>query len=206
MTRKAALVATTSIAAVGLLTVGVAYARTAGSSNPTYTACVTHGARHSLYDVTTNGTPRCHHRDTMITWSHRGPAGPRGHAGVKGDTGPAGPAGPTGPAGPAGSKGDTGPAGPAGPQGPSGTAGLSWHNTQFTLPGGPGQHETDHITCGAGEQVYGGGAWIENPDGEEAVTESAPSGDLRSWYVEVTNNSPFVTFTTHVYALCGPIA
>ena len=58
-TRKAALAATTSIAAVGLLGGGVAYAGSSHSSNPTYTACVTHGAHHSLYDVTTNGTPRC---------------------------------------------------------------------------------------------------------------------------------------------------
>ena len=30
------------------------------------------------------------------------------------------------------------------------------------------------------------------------------AGVGKSWYVEVTNNSPFVTFTAHVYALCGP--
>lgn len=197
LTRKAAVMATTSIAAVGLLGGGVAYAGASGSSsNPVYTACVTHGAQHSLYHVTKNGTPQCHHKDKTITWNHTGPAGPQGSAGVKGDTGATGPQGP---------QGDAGPAGPQGPQGPAGgISGLSWHTAQFTVPSGPGGNNTAHLICATGQQAYGGGAWVENPDGDQSVTESAPSGDLRSWYVEVTNNSPFVTFTAHVYALCGP--
>lgn len=202
LTRKAAVMATTSIAAIGLLGGGVAYARTASSSNPVYSACVNHGAHHSLYDVTTNGTPKCHHKDTTITWNHTGPAGRRGATGAKGDTGPAGAQGPkgdTGPAGPMGAKGDTG---PAGPQGPPGITGLYWHTAQFTVPGNG--HNTEHITCAGNDQAYGGGAWIENPDGFQAVTESAPSGDLRGWYVEVDNSTPFTTFTAHAYALCGP--
>jgi hypothetical protein len=198
-TTKAALAATTSIAALGLLGGGVAYAGASHSSNPTYTACVTHGSHHALYHVTKNRTPHCQTHDKTITWSHTGPAGPQGFTGPKGDTGA------TGPQGPQGQQGDAGPAGPVGPQGPAGNiAGLSWHTGQFTLVDGPGGTTTDHLTCATGQQVYGGGAWIENPDGDQAVTESAPSGDLRSWYVEVTNNSPFVTFTTHLYALCGP--
>jgi hypothetical protein len=209
LTRKAAVMATTSIAAVGLLGGGVAYAGAGGSSSsPVYSACVTHGAHHALYHVTKNGTPQCHHKDKTITWNHTGPAGRRGPAGAQGATGPAGDQGPkgdTGATGPQGPQGDAGPAGPAGPQGPAGDiSGLSWHTAQFTVPSGPGGDNTAHLICATGQQVYGGGAWVENPDGDQSVTESAPSGDLRSWYVEVTNNSPFVTFTAHVYALCGP--
>jgi hypothetical protein len=205
LTRKAAVMATTSIAAVGLLGGGVAYAAASHSSNPVYSACVTHGTQHSLYHVTKNGTPQCHHKDKTITWNHTGPAGPQGIAGPKGDTGATGAQGLKGDTGPQGPQGDAGPAGPTGPQGPAGSiAGLSWHTDQFTLQAGPGATHSAHLICAAGQQVYGGGAWIENPDGDQAVTESAPSGDLRSWYVEVTSNSPFVTFTTHIYALCGP--
>lgn len=208
LTRKAAVIATTSIAAVGLLGGGVAYAGAARSSNPVYTACVTHGTQHSLYHVTKNGTPQCHHKDTTITWNHTGPAGRRGPAGAQGNSGPAGAQGPkgdAGQAGPQGPQGDAGPGGPAGPQGPpGGITGLSWHTAQFTVPTGPGGHNTEHITCAGTDQVYGGGAWVENPDGDQSVTESAPSGDLRGWYVEVTNNSPFFTFTAHAYVLCGP--
>jgi hypothetical protein len=136
----------------------------------------------------------------------KGDTGPTGLTGPKGDTGPTGPAGakgdtgPTGPAGPQGPKGDTG---PEGPQGPAGIADLSWYTDQFTVGGGPGSNNGVHIICGHYQQVYGGGAWVENPDGDQAVTESAPSGDLKSWYVEVTNNSPYVSFTVHAYALCG---
>lgn len=139
-----------------------------------------------------------------------GPPGPKGDTGSAGTTGPAGPAGPQGPKGDTGAPGATGPAGPqgdtgpAGPQGPSGTTGMYWHTAQFTVPDGPGNFQTEHVYCLPGDQAYGGGAWIENPDGDQAVTESAPSGDLGSWYVEVTNNSPFVTFTAHAYVLCGP--
>jgi collagen triple helix repeat protein len=208
-TRKAALAATTSIAAIGLLGGGVAYAGAGGSSsNPVYSACVTHGAHHSMYHVTKNGTPQCHHKDKTITWNHTGPAGPHGIAGAKGDTGATGPqgpkgdTGPAGPIGPQGPKGDTGPAGPQGP--PGGITGLSWHTYQFTVPSGPDANYTTHLPCSDGQQTYGGGAWVENPDGDQAVTESAPSGDLTSWYVEITNNSPFVTFTGHAYVLCGP--
>jgi len=207
LSRKAAFAATASIAAVGLLGGGVAYARTAGSStNPVYSGCVTHGAHHSLYHVTRNGTPQCHHKDTTITWNHTGPAGHRGRAGAKGDTGPAGPAGPvgaTGPAGPSGPQGPQGDTGPAGPQGPPGSiAGLRWVTYEFTVPSNGSN--TGHIICGGDEQAYGGGAWVENPDGNQAVTESAPSGDLKGWYVEITNNSVFTSFTAHDYALCGP--
>ena len=215
-TRKATLAAATSITAIGLLGGGVAYAGASHSSNPVYSACVTHGTQHSLYHVTKNGTPQCHHKDKTITWNHTGPAGRRGATGAMGETGPVGAPGPkgdTGTAGLPGPKGDIGPAGPIGPQGPKGDTGpqgppgsitgLNWVTYQFSVSTGPGSN-TDHITCGGNQQVYGGGAWVESPDGGQSVTESAPSGDLKGWYVQVTNTNPFASFTAHAYALCGP--
>jgi hypothetical protein len=131
-----------------------------------------------------------------------GPVGPVGPQGAQGDIGNTGPSGPTGPTGPQGPKGDTG---PAGPRGVPGTAGMYWHTAQFTVPTGPGTSRiTQHVYCLTGDQAYGGGAWVENPDGDQSVTESAPSGDLGSWYVQVTNTNPFDTFTAHAYVLCGP--
>jgi hypothetical protein len=231
VSRKAAIVAAGCIFATTLLGGGLAYATTPPAT--TYTACVTHTG-HALYNVTTNGTPTCARHDTTITWNQTGPqgdqgatgapgpqgakgdtgaTGPAGPKGDTGDTGAVGPAGPVGPAGskgdtgatgPAGPKGDTGATGPAGPQGLPGITGLYWHTSQFTLVAGPGGYTEHSTVCQGNEQVYGGGAWIENPDGNQAVTESAPSGNLQAWYVEVTNNSPFVTFTAHAYVLCGP--
>jgi hypothetical protein len=57
----------------------------------------------------------------------------------------------------------------------------------------PADSSYHHITCDTGgySQVYGGGAWIENPTSTTVITESAPSGDLNSWYVQVENGDPF---------------
>jgi Collagen triple helix repeat (20 copies) len=147
----------------------------------------------------------------------KGDTGPAGPAGDKGDTGAAGPAGPAGakgdtgpagPAGPAGAKGDTGPAGPQGPQGPQGPAGtglggMYWRTSTATLQAGP-TYESIEELCNGSDQAYGGGAWIENPDGAQQITEDAPSGDLTGWYAQAWNNNPISTFTLHAYVLCGP--
>jgi hypothetical protein len=126
----------------------------------------------------------------------KGDTGPQGQQGPKGDPGATGPQGP---------KGDTGPAGPQGPKGDPGTGlgGMYWHTVQATLGAAP-NYELYHTVCNAGDQAYGGGAWIENPSGAQEITESAPSGDLGGWYVEATNNDPLNTYTLHVYVLCGP--
>lgn len=182
----------------------------------------------ALYNVTTNGTPSCHPHDTTISWNQTGPQGAQGPAGavgpqgLKGDPGPTGPQGPkgdtgaiggTGPAGPQGPKGDTGatgdtgPAGAQGPQGPkgdpgTGLGGMYWHTAQTTI--GPAKDETYKTVCSGSDQAYGGGAWIENPNGSQLITESAPSGDLAGWYAEATNNDIFNSYTLHIYVLCGP--
>jgi hypothetical protein len=58
-------------------------------------------------------------------------------------------------------------------------------------------------TCRPGDQVYGGGGWVEGGDSTSPLFESAPSGDLHSWYVAVDNEST-TGHTVHIYALCGP--
>jgi hypothetical protein len=216
ITRRAAIVGV-SVAAVAAGGSGVALATTQGSSN-VYQGCLNHNLG-ALYNVEVNPTtrPRCLSRDTVISWNQTGPAGAAGPQGAKGDTGPAGPAGdkgdtgaagPAGPAGPAGAKGDTGPAGPQGPQGPQGPAGtglggMYWRTSTATLQAGP-TYESIEELCNGSDQAYGGGAWIENPDGAQQITEDAPSGDLTGWYAQAWNNNPISTFTLHAYVLCGP--
>jgi hypothetical protein len=118
-------------------------------------------------------------------------------------SGPQGPNGDTGAAGPQGSRGDTGATGRQGPKGDTGAiGGLYWLTSVFTAPA-----STDHtvrMRCDTGDQVYSGGAWIESPGSGVALTQSAPSGDLKIWYVEVSNQNPITDYTFHAYALCGP--
>jgi hypothetical protein len=218
LSKKAALLATASITAAGLLTGGAAYATTAASPNPSYTACVTHDSRHALYHVTLNGTPLCHHRDTTITWNRTGPvgpAGPQGVAGAKGDTGPAGPQGvagakgDTGPAGPQGPKGDTGsagaigPAGPRGaigPQGPGGTAHTTILTGDLVLhPTQQGSAST--ASCPPGTTLSGGGFDVTDDDTLVAVTASKPDA-AGNWKVFARNNNPLETRDVEIYAVC----
>ena len=79
---------------------------------------------------------------------------------------------------------------------------LYWQSGTDTVS--PSQRATDRLGCNSGDEVYGGGVWIENPSGQQEVTEDAPSGDLTAWFVEVTNNDVINTYTFHFYALCGP--
>jgi hypothetical protein len=139
-TRKAAVVAAASVSAAGLLGGGLAYATTS-SSGTVYTACLSKGG-HSVYNVTTDGTSKCHGNDTTITWNQTGPQGAQGPAGVagpqgaKGDTGATGTVGPAGLPGLKGDSGAIGPAGPVGPKGDTGTTGLAGP-TGATGPQGP---------------------------------------------------------------------
>jgi hypothetical protein len=116
--------------------------------------------------------------------------------GPKTDTGWGNPTSLVGPKGDKGDKGDTG------PQGPPGVTGLKWVTVTHTVA--PHSNGTDRLTCGSDEQVYGGGAWIENGSSATVITESAPSGDLTGWYVHVENGDLFSSYTYHAYALCGP--
>ncbi len=228
LTRKVALIGAAVAVAT---TVGGAATATALATDPappaSYQACLNH-LLGTLYNVKVNpaSAPHCLLRDTVVSWNQSGragavgpagpkgdvgPAGPKGDvgpvgpAGVKGDVGPVGPAGAkgdVGPVGPAGANGDTGPVGPQGPQGPkgdSGLAGLYWLSTTNTVSAF--NEEETKIGCNVGDQVYGGGAWIES--NLSNISESAPSGDLTGWYVRVNDAEAF-TDTYHAYALCGP--
>jgi Collagen triple helix repeat (20 copies) len=211
-------IAGTAIAAIAGGGAGAALATT--ESHDSYQGCLNHNLG-ALYNVKVNPTtpPGCLRNDTVISWNQTGPPGPAGAAGPAGPAGQSGPAGPqgpkgdtgpVGPAGPPGPQGDTGPAGPAGPQGPAGTGlgSMYWHASTATLSAATlttAKSLSENTGCAGSDQVYGGGAWIETPrGGEQAITESAPSGDLRSWYVEVTNGDPNNSYTVHFYALCGP--
>jgi tail collar domain/collagen triple helix repeat protein len=102
-------VAAAAIIGGGLAATGVALAAPATTS---FAACVSQVGG-VLYNVTTNGTPKCVAKDKTITWSQ---------------TGPTGPAGPAGPQGAAGAPGATGPQGAAGPDGTNGTDGVNGTN------------------------------------------------------------------------------
>ena len=67
-----------------------------------------------------------------------------------------------------------------------------------------GQTRFQEVTCGSNDYAYGGGAWIEGPNSLTVITESAPSGDLHSWYVEGASSDLVSSHTVHAYALCGP--
>ena len=113
------------------LGVGTTIAVAVATTTPaTYTACVT-TVGGALYNVTTNGTPKCLGKDKTITWDQQGPAG------LQGATGPAGATGAEGPAGPAGPAGATGPAGPAGPAGATGAQGATGPSDLAALQGSP---------------------------------------------------------------------
>jgi len=95
-----------------------------------------------------------------------------------------------------------------GPQGPQGDAGkpdlggaFYWHRGTISVPAGSSKEMS--VGCRTGDKVYGGGAWIENPIAGASLTESAPSGDLGSWYAAVQNNDP-IAHILHVFAMCGP--
>lgn len=212
LTKKAAILAATSISAVGLLGGGVAYATNPSPSGTAYTACLTKGEEHSsLYNVTTNGTPRCHGRDTTISWNQTGPQGPQGLTGaqgpqgVKGDTGATGPAalkGDTGAAGPAGAAGPVGPVGPTGatgPQGPKGSAGPGVYTVAkvagFAAAGSSGE---ETLSCNSPSDLAIGGGDV--PVGlsynrvaaafaEYVTLWSGPANNNQwSWYF--VNNAP----------------
>jgi hypothetical protein len=80
--------------------------------------------------------------------------------------------------------------------------GLYWLTTTDALSAS--SSATVKVICNVGDAVYGGGAWVEGADGLQAVSESAPSGDLRGWYAEADNQDPAKSYTLHAYALCGP--
>lgn len=209
LTRRTLIIAAAvAVTATGGSAVALASSSAAGT---VYQGCLSkHGGQ--LYDVTTSSStpPRCRAHDQAISWNQTGPqgpqgsAGPQGPAGPQGETGATGATGETGATGPTGPKGDTGATGPQGPAGPSGVSGLYWQTGVFSVPAGG--TDTDRVICNAGDEVYGGGVWIENPNHLQQITEDAPSGDMTSWYGQVQNNDIANSYTVHFYALCGPKA
>jgi hypothetical protein len=204
-TKKAAIVAAASVSAVGLLGGGLAYATTS-SSGPVYTACVSQWG-HALYNVTTDGTtPKCHGRDTTITWNQTGPQGAQGPAGVagpqgaKGDTGATGAVGPVGPAGPTGLpglKGDTGATGQAGPTGPTGPAGQKG-DTGAAGPAGT----TGVYTVASTESFPGGGRYSDVNVSCKSPSDLAISGgDVP---VGLSYNATAAAFNEYTTAWSGP--
>lgn len=89
LTSRSARIAVPAVATVALLGGGVAAADTTAPQGTAYSACVAR-AGHVLYDVTSNGTPRCLARDAKITWNQAGPQGATGATGQQGVPGPAG--------------------------------------------------------------------------------------------------------------------
>jgi hypothetical protein len=216
LTKKAAILAAGSISVVGLLGGGIAYAANASPSGTAYTACLSKWG-HDLYNVTTNGTPTCHGRDTTITWNQTGPQGPQGLTGAQGPQGPQGATGNTGITGPAGStglKGDTGAAGPggavgpvgpagntgaAGPQGPQGPAGLGVYTVAHIIDlAGAGTHVETSVSCNSPSDLAIGGGNV--PVGlsynsvaasfGEYVTEWSGPADNNTWNWYFLNNAP----------------
>jgi hypothetical protein len=187
------------------------------SSSDVYQACLNRSLG-ALYHVQLNpsSAPRCFGHDPLVSWNRTGPAGaagPKGELGPAGPTGASGPQGPngdTGPAGPAGAPGPQGPKGDTGPQGetglrgqtgPAGTAGMFYQTVDFTV--GVSSAMTEAVLCSGGDYVYGGGVWVAGGNGLTPISQDAPSGDLHSWYVSVSN-ADVVSHTVHAYALCGP--
>jgi hypothetical protein len=130
-----------------------------------------------------------------------GPQGPKGDTGAAGPQGPKGDTGATGPQGPQGDTGAAGPQGPQGPQGPSGVSGMYWVST--TTSRTAGGNKSTKLSCYGSDQVYSGGFWIGS-NTDTYVNESAPSGDLHGWYVEISSADTLDPWNYSVYALCGP--
>ena len=94
--------------------------------------------------------------------------------------------------------------GPQGPQGPAGeVSGLYWRGANGTLPPKNG-HLRGELTCESGDEVYAGGAVVENSNGQQPITEDGPSGDMTGWDAEAWNFDPNNSYTFDLYALCGP--
>ena len=156
----------------------------ASAAGTVYSACVTR-IGHALYDVTTNGTPKCLRGDSLITWNQAGPPGPVG------PPGPQGPKGDTGATGAQGPKGDTGAQGPAGPQGPAGTFGsLHIESTLVTIPNN--QIATVILNCTQGGTPISGGAGVGLGLVGVVITDDLPLPDIGTptdWKLSVVNTS-----------------
>jgi hypothetical protein len=109
---------------------------------------------------------------------------------------PQGPAGPAGPAGPQGPKGDPGPAGTVAP------LAVHYESTDFTIPDGPATATTGTVSCPAGMNVVGGGAFVQNhsPVGS-GVLDSYPEGRT-GWTADAVNQSGLGALTLTVTAHC----
>jgi hypothetical protein len=152
-----------------------------------YSACVS-AFGHALYNVTTNGTPRCARADALITWNQAGPQGPQG---PKGDTGATGATG---------AKGDTGAQGPAGPQGPAGTFGsIHTFSQSADLPNDVA--DTLNIACDSGSLIGGGFDLGEAVIGVTTDTNRPAGNPPNAWDVTLSNVSG-LDLTLTVYVVC----
>lgn len=116
--RRARVVATTTVLALGCM--GVAVAAVPDGSGA-FHGCVKDS--NQQLRVIDDATESCDANETAISWHHTGPQGPVGPMGPVGPVGPQGEQGDQGPVGPQGPQGDQGEQGPIGPQGPQGPQG-----------------------------------------------------------------------------------
>jgi hypothetical protein len=210
----------TGIAVAAAVAGGGSVAALATSQSPAsaYQGCLSRnlGALYNVH-VNPNSPPRCHRRDTLISWNQTGPAGSRGATGAtgapgslgaKGSTGPTGSQGPqglkgdpgaTGVQGLQGPKGDPGATGAQGPPGPTGSQGPNGN----TGPQGPSGTTTSNVVIGSFVQIVAGGnatALATCPSGSTAtgggfdttpgidVQSNVPASDgTQSWEVDTSN-------------------
>jgi len=186
---------TVVIAAVLVLSAGVAVATTLISNaytdaNGVYHGCV-NSVNGSLRVILPNDT--CKNLEVAIDWNQ---------------TGPQGPAGPQGPQGPQGAQG------PQGPPGKDGANGVSGFYTQYNYAyvSGSGDVHWLYAFCSNGDKALGGGYVITSGSGDRdntVVTESAPAYNSTAWEVTMINDnteyfsSGNVNFT--VYANCAKV-
>jgi hypothetical protein len=121
-----------------------------------------------------------------------GPAGPQGEPGIAGAPGERGVPGPPG---------DRGVPGPQGERGPAGVTDVVVRTAQFTMAADAAVRQYS-VTCKAGEQALGGGAY-----GQVDLWTSAPAYGLDAenptgWRVTVERKSGGGTLTGIVEVVC----
>jgi hypothetical protein len=120
--RRGSRLAPALVAAVCLVTGGVAYAAVSGSDAVINGCYQKNNGQLRIIDPSTDS---CRSSEVGITWNQIGPAGPPGATGVAGPTGATGPAGKAGADGAAGAAGPSGASGASGPRGASGADGAT---------------------------------------------------------------------------------
>jgi hypothetical protein len=141
------------VAAMGLVSVAVAYAGIPGDSGVIHGCFTNRGGILSVIDPSTGQT--CSSLQTPLAWNQQGPKGDSGPAGPQGEQGPQGLQGEAGPPGPQGEPGPQGDPGPAGPAGTT-TATVVSADTDVSDTG----FKVKTVTCPVGKVATGGGYYL----------------------------------------------